>query len=104
MVLGDRGADRGDDLAGVDLTDPIAVDLLHNDELFGGTRSRRDREGRPPAAQQRRMTVLRRGLDVFGVIVTTTDDDEILEPSGDEQLVSELEAQVAAEKFIRRLR
>src|SRR6478672_984422 len=40
------------------------------------------------------MAVLRRGLDVFGVVVPAADDDEILEPSRDEQLAFQLEAQV----------
>ena len=50
MVLGDRRADGGNELADVDITDPVAVDFLYDDELFGGTRSRRDRERRPATA------------------------------------------------------
>ena len=84
MVLGDGGPNCVDDLADVDLTDPLAVHLLHNYELFGVARSRRDREGRPAPGQQRRMAVLHRGLDVVGVVVAAADDDEVLQPSRDE--------------------
>src|SRR5262249_25964008 len=54
----------------------------------------RDREGRPAATQQRRMAVLHRGLDIFGVVVPAANDDEIFEPARDEQLTVQLEAQV----------
>ena len=49
-MLGDRGADGVDYLADVDVSDPIAVDLLRDDERFGATRLRRAREGCPPTA------------------------------------------------------
>src|SRR5258708_23051256 len=42
------------------------------------------------------MAVLHRGLDVFGVVAPAADDDEILEPARDEQLVVQLEAQVTS--------
>ena len=87
MVLGDRGADRGDDRVDIGVSDPLAVHLLHDDELFGVIRWRRDGEGRPAAARACRMAVLHRGLDVFGVVVTAADDDEILEPPRDERLI-----------------
>src|SRR3984893_3312576 len=40
------------------------------------------------------MAALHRGLDVFGVVVPAADDDEILQPSRDEQLAFQLEAEV----------
>ena len=93
-MLGDRGADRVDDFADVGLSDLAAVHLLHDDELFVGTRFGCDREARPAATQQPRMTVLNVRLDVFGVVVAPADDDEVLQPPRDEQLAVELEAKV----------
>src|SRR5271166_734883 len=40
------------------------------------------------------MAVLRRPLDIFGVVIAAADHDEILEPSRDEQLAFQLKAQV----------
>src|SRR5262245_45790958 len=94
-MLGDRGTDRVDDLADVGLTDQAAVYLLHDDELFVGTRFRCDREARPAATQQSWVTVLNVRLDVFGVVVAPADDDQVLQPPRDEQFVVESEAKVA---------
>ena len=35
VVFGHCGADRGEHLVGVDVTGPVAVDFLHDDELLG---------------------------------------------------------------------
>ena len=40
------------------------------------------------------MAVLRRPLDVFGVVIAAADHDEIFQPAREEQLAIHLEAQV----------
>ncbi|BCI86027.1 hypothetical protein NIIDMKKI_12330 [Mycobacterium kansasii] len=40
------------------------------------------------------MAVLRRGFDVFGIVVATADDDQILESPRDEQLAVKKEPQI----------
>src|SRR5437879_12980883 len=40
------------------------------------------------------MAVLRRSLNVFGIVIPAADDDEIFEPARDEQLAFQLETQV----------
>ena len=42
VVFGDRGPDRVHDFVEFGLTDLMVVHLLHDNELFGGSRSRRD--------------------------------------------------------------
>ncbi|PQM44949.1 hypothetical protein C1Y40_04894 [Mycobacterium talmoniae] len=95
MPFGDRGPDTVDHRVHVDVPDPLAVDLLYDDELFGGVGWQRDRERRPAAPQQRRVAVLRGGFQVVGVVVRPADDDEVLEPSGDEQFAVEQESHIA---------
>src|ERR1700722_19106302 len=50
VVFGHCGADRGEPLVGVDVTGPVAVDFLHDDELLGGIRIERDRKSSPTTA------------------------------------------------------
>ena len=94
VVLGNRGADRADDLVSVDVTDPVAVDFLDDDELLAGIRIERGRKCSAAAAQQRVVAVLHRRLDVFGVVIAAADDDEILQAPRNKQLAVQVEAEV----------
>ena len=47
------------------------------------------------APAQHRAASLRGPLDVLGVMVTAPDDDQILDPAGDEQLAAQDETEIA---------
>ena len=85
-ALRDRGADRGDDRRRRRPHDPLAVDLLHDYELFGAEPAPAcTAKTAPRPLHQPRVGFLHRALDVLGVVVAAADDDEILQSARDEQ-------------------
>ena len=67
-------------LAGFGLTAPLGHDHEAVTVLAGS------REGRHPVAADHRVGLLRCRLDVLRVVVPPVDDDQVLEPAGDQQL------------------
>src|SRR5262249_4773238 len=92
VPLGHRLADVADQLLDVQLP-AAALDLLHHDQA--GPAVLLDLEGGPAAPPQPGVDGLDGFLDVPRVMVATADDDEVLDPAGDEQLTFFEEAQVA---------
>ena len=74
----------------VDLVALGALDLLHDNE-FLVTKIAGDGKCSAAVWSQRRMHGLHAVLDILWVVIYTTDDDEILDPSGDEQFAVGIE-------------
>ena len=92
VLLGDRAADRRDDLVDHRLI-AIPLDLLDDRQPLLPVDL--DGEGRGAAGAERRVAPLRRPLDVLRIDVPAAEDDQVLEPAGDEELAILEEAQVA---------
>ncbi len=99
-----RLADRvGDRLDGAGVERRVvggALVLVHHDQplLIPDL----DREGRAAARAQRRVGPLDRKFDVLRIKIAAADDDQVLEPAGDEQLATVEEAEIAgAQKRLR---
>ncbi len=91
MSLGYRPADGRGQLPGIALE--AAVDLQdHRQPLLV---VRVDREGGGAARAQRRVAPLGRQLHVLGIEIAPAQDDQILQPAGDEQFPLEQETEVA---------
>ena len=67
-----------------------AFDLLHDDEGFVLIIARH-RERRAAILAQRRIDRLRGALDVLRVVVNAANDDEVLDPAGDEEFAVGIE-------------
>ena len=92
VLLGDGLADGLEDRLDA-LALGLALDLLDDDQplLAAGL----DRERRAALEPERGVAPLDGPLDVLGVDVAAPDDDQVLEPAGDEQLAVVEEAEVA---------
>ncbi len=71
----------------------LPVDLMDQHHLF--SRLALNREGRSSILVASRMRLLGRPFQIMGIIVPSTDDDQVLEASGQEQLSSMKESQIA---------
>src|SRR5262245_3160636 len=92
VPLGDRLADVAGQPVEVEVA-AAAVDLLDDDKP--GPAVAADLERRPAAGPQPRVDRLHRLLDVLRVVVAAADDNDVLDPPGDEQLAVLDEAEVA---------
>ena len=91
--LGDLAADRGEDRLGRTIREP-PLDLQHDRQPFLARHL--DREGSGTARSERGMATLGRPLDVLRINVPPPEDDQILDPAGDEQLALAQEAEVSS--------
>ncbi len=90
VLFGHGAADRVGQLAEIRL--PVPLHLLDDDEpLLAGDL---DREGGAAARPQLRMAALGRQLDVLRIVVAAAEDDQVLEPAGDEQLAAAQKAEI----------
>ena len=71
----------------------VPLDLLHDDQLLAAVGFHRER--RAAIGPQPRMALLHRPLDVLRIVVHAVDDDQVLQPAGDEQFAVLQEPQVA---------
>ena len=91
-VGGDALANRGDDAREVEVA--AALDFLDDDQPLGAVLADGERgAGALLARSCGRWST--DALDVLRVVVDAVDDDQVLEPAGDEQLAVAQEAQVA---------
>ena len=92
VLLGDGLADRREDR--LDRPRPgLALDLVDDDQPLLAVAPRPRTPRRRSAAA--RVAPLDGPLDVLGIDVAAADDDQVLEPAGDEQLAVAEEAEVA---------
>ena len=91
MFPGHGPANRVEHPAEVRLLVPL--DLLNHDQLFPAVAV--DRKGRAAIGPQSRMALLHRPLDVLRIVVHAVNDDQVLQPPGDEQFAVLQESQVA---------
>ncbi len=71
----------------------VPLDLLNHDQLLPAVDFRHER--RSAVGPQPRMALLDRPLDVLRIVVHPVDDDQVLQPAGDEQFAVPDEPQVA---------
>ena len=93
VLIGERTAHGGDDGVRVGIDVASAFELGGKRDAFLAARF--DRECGATIGPQSGVGTLRRFLQILRIEVPATDDDQVLQSSGDEQLVSEHEAQVA---------
>ena len=84
MRLGDRVANGFRDLRGIEPAQAMAIHLLHDHEPLLAVDL--DGERGAPPARSAGWLPLDGPLDVLRVVVAPADDDQVLEPPGDEQL------------------
>src|SRR5436305_10512616 len=85
MAVGDRFADPALDLGRIDAVAGGALDLLDDDEGFLAALVRH-REGRAAVFAQAMVERLHGALDVLRIVVDAADDNEVLDPAGNEQI------------------
>ncbi len=90
MLPGDGSTDGCRHLAEID--PGVPCDLVDEDQPLLPTRL--DREGGPAPRPQGRLAQLRRELEILRIVAAPSNEDQFLEPSGDEQLAAGKEAQV----------
>ncbi len=95
VLVGDGAADRRDDAGDLCLVvlAVLAMHLRHHRQPLLALPL--DREGGNAARTQGRMAALDGELDVLRVVVAAAEDDEVLQPAGDEQLALGGESEIA---------
>ena len=91
VLLGHGPADRRRHL--LHLPDRRPLDLVDDHEPLLAPDLHRKRRAAP--GTEAGMAGFRRGLDVLGIVVPPVEDDQVLEPSGDEELAVADESQIA---------
>ena len=84
VLPGDRVADAAGDLVEIQISALRPLDFLHHRKLLIPF-SVEDRERRAAVPAERRMAFLYGPFDILRIVVRAANDDEVLDPPGDEQ-------------------